>query len=143
MIKNYDGSNMTAVMIVPREDVRKYGILDIESETDKIAIAKSVDEKPSIKDAKSNLAIVGRYILSPKIFDVIANLKPGVRGEIQLTDALLGMIPTIGLKGFKFEGDRFDCGAKEGLLSAILHVASKDNKLSNIVKDFCSVDGEV
>lgn len=136
MIRNYDGSNMVAVMNVPYKDVKKYGILDIESENTKIVVAKSVNEKPAIEDAKSTLAIVGRYILSPKIFDVIANLKPGAKDEIQLTDALLEMIPAIGLKGFKFEGIRFDCGSKEGLISAILYVANEDKKLSQIVKNF-------
>lgn len=142
MIKNYDGSNMAAVMNVPHEDVKKYGILDIESENATIAIARSVDEKPSVKDAKSNLAIVGRYLLSPKIFDVLVDLKPGVKNEIQLTDALLKMIPTIGLKGFKFEGNRFDCGSKEGLLSAILYVASMDENLSPTIKNFINTCGK-
>lgn len=136
MIKYYDGANMAAVMVVPHEDVRKYGILDVESETDRLVKAKSVDEKPRVEDAKSNLAIVGRYVLSADIFPVLEKLKPGVKGEIQLTDALLEMIPSVGLNGFKFEGVRFDCGSKSGLLAAIMHVASKDEKLSKIVHGF-------
>jgi UTP--glucose-1-phosphate uridylyltransferase len=138
MMENYDGSNMAAVMTVPREDVSKYGILDIETESGKIVIAKSVEEKPSIENAKSNLAIVGRYILSPDIFDVLCDLKPGMKNEIQLTDALLEMIPKVKLVGFKFDGKRFDCGAKEGLLEAILHVAREDSKLSKVIEKFCS-----
>jgi UTP--glucose-1-phosphate uridylyltransferase len=140
MIRNYDGSNMAAVMTVPPKDVEKYGILDIESENDKIAIAKSVDEKPSIESAKSNLAIVGRYILSHKIFDILLQLKPGVNDEIQLTDALLDMIPSTGLTGFKFKGTRFDCGSKGGLLSAILHVAKKEGIFDEMA-DYCANGG--
>lgn len=136
MIKNYDSANMAAVMIVPREEVYKYGILDIESECGPIAVAKSVDEKPTVEEAKSNLAIVGRYVLSPKIFEVLEKLKPGVKGEIQLTDALLEMIPLVGLHGFKFEGIRFDCGSKSGLLAAILHMANENKKLSAILRKF-------
>ena len=136
MIKSYNGANMAAVMTVPHEDVHKYGILDVESESDPIVIAKSVDEKPAVENAKSDLAIVGRYILSSEIFEVLEKLKPGVKGEIQLTDALLEMIPKVGLHGFKFEGIRFDCGSKTGLLAAILHMANEDSKLSTVLKKF-------
>lgn len=136
MIKRYNGANMTAVMRVPREDVSRYGILDIESEYDNVVVAKSVSEKPTIEDAKSDLAIVGRYVLSPHIFEILEHLKPGVKNEIQLTDALLEMIPDVGLEGFKFEGLRFDCGSKSGLLAAVLHVASENPKLSGVLKTF-------
>ncbi|MDR2067476.1 MAG: UTP--glucose-1-phosphate uridylyltransferase [Holosporaceae bacterium] len=137
MMDYYDGSNMAAVANVPKEDVNKYGILDVESESERLVLAKSVDEKPSISTAKSTYAIVGRYLLSPKVFDVLANLKPGVGNEIQLTDALLEMITSTGLTGFKFEGQRFDCGSKEGLLDAILHVASLDRSLKYVIDNFC------
>jgi UTP--glucose-1-phosphate uridylyltransferase len=137
MIKHYNGSNMVASMQVPRHDVNKYGILDVDSETDRLVVAKSVDEKPSVESAKSTHAIVGRYILSHEIFDVLTRLKPGIGGEMQLTDALLEMIPSHGLVGFKFEGKRFDCGSKEGLFSAILHVADQNEALGRIMRDFC------
>ncbi|MDR2268143.1 MAG: UTP--glucose-1-phosphate uridylyltransferase [Holosporaceae bacterium] len=137
MIQNYNGANMSAVMTVPRKDVSKYGIMDVGTETDKIVMARSVDEKPSLEHAKSNLAIVGRYVLNHEIFGILKNLKPGVKNEIQLTDALLQMIPTHGLMGFKFEGKRFDCGSREGLLSAILHASNGDKRLAGIVRKFC------
>ncbi|MDR0555862.1 MAG: UTP--glucose-1-phosphate uridylyltransferase [Holosporaceae bacterium] len=136
MIKHYTGANMVASMNVALCEVGKYGILDVDHETDRLVIAKSVDEKPSIESAKSTHAIVGRYLLSHEIFDVLAGLKPGVGGEIQLTDALMRMIPTHGLAGFKFNGLRFDCGSKDGLLSAILHFASQDEDLKQIVENF-------
>ncbi|MDR1235427.1 MAG: UTP--glucose-1-phosphate uridylyltransferase [Holosporaceae bacterium] len=136
MIKLYDGSNMVATMNVSSEDVSKYGILDPDRETEKLVTAKSVDEKPSIEKAKSTLAIIGRYLLSHEVFEVLEKLEPGIGGEIQLTDALLKMIPSHGLTGFKFEGKRFDCGSKEGLLSAILHVANQNGKLCRVIEDF-------
>jgi UTP--glucose-1-phosphate uridylyltransferase len=136
MIKNYSGANMAAVMTVPHRDVSKYGIVDVETETDELVTARSVDEKPSTDQARSNLAIVGRYLLNPAIFDVLQHLKPGVKNEIQLTDALLKMIPTTGLTGFKIKGKRFDCGSREGLLSAILHVSTGNRKLAGIIKKF-------
>lgn len=136
MINSYSGQNMAAVMQVPKADVEKYGILESDNYGDKIVVAKSVCEKPPVNEAKSNLGIVGRYVLSPQIFDVLASLTPGKNGEIQLTDALMRMIPTIGLVGFKFDGKRFDCGSKEGLLAAILHVASSDDALKRVLRNF-------
>ncbi|MBE6447463.1 MAG: UTP--glucose-1-phosphate uridylyltransferase [Alphaproteobacteria bacterium] len=136
MASNYDGANMVATMSVDRKDVSKYGIIDVLKEDGSLVYAKSVDEKPPVEEAKSTHAIVGRYILSPDIFDVLEQLAPGVGGEIQLTDALLQMIPTCGLVGFKFEGQRFDCGSKKGLLAAILQVASQDANLQQVIEEF-------
>ncbi|MDR3155510.1 MAG: UTP--glucose-1-phosphate uridylyltransferase [Holosporaceae bacterium] len=138
MMASYNGKNMAAVIEVQREDVSKYGIIDVDYEQDNFIIAKSVCEKPSITDAKSNYGIVGRYVLSHEIFDVLSDLEPGINGEIQLTDAMMQMIPTHGLVGFKFEGERFDCGSKEGILSAILHISSHNPELQPIIKKFMS-----
>ena len=136
MVENYNGANMVASMQVDKKDVSKYGIIDVQKEEGCMIYAKSVDEKPDIDKAKSNHAIVGRYILSPRIFEVLENLEPGVGGEIQLTDALLKMIPDCGLVGFKFDGQRFDCGSKKGLLAAILEVASQDPNLKSVIENF-------
>lgn len=136
MISNYDGRNMVAAMTVAHQDVEKYGILDIEREEEKKIIAKSVDEKPEPKQAKSNCAIIGRYILSPDILEVLEHLEPGRNNEIQLTDALKQMIPTHGLVGFKFDGMRFDCGSKEGILAAILEVAKRTPELHSVMNGF-------
>ena len=135
MIKNFDGANMVATMTVDKKDVDKYGILEVDAEeSDTIIRAKSVCEKPSVAEAKSNNAIVGRYVLNPEVFEVIKGLSPKAKNEIQLTDALSEMIPNFGLKGYKFSGRRFDCGSKEGLLAATLHVARNDKKLRSIVE---------
>lgn len=136
MVKNYTGANMVATMSVARDQVSKYGILDVDRQEGNLVYAKSVDEKPSVDKAKSNIAIVGRYVLSADIFEILENLKPGVNDEIQLTDALLKMIPICGLVGFNFEGQRFDCGSKDGLLAAILRVASNTENLKYVIEDF-------
>lgn len=136
MIERYNGANMVATMQVDPCEVSKYGILDVERVDGDLVFAKSVDEKPAIGQAKSNYAIVGRYLLSHDIFSVLDELEPGVGGEIQLTDALLAMMPSCGLTGFKFKGRRFDCGSKSGLLSAILHVASQNENLRHVVEKF-------
>ncbi|MBO7537359.1 MAG: UTP--glucose-1-phosphate uridylyltransferase [Alphaproteobacteria bacterium] len=142
MIKNYSGANMVATMPVDRKHVSRYGILDVERQEGKLVYAKSVDEKPSPEKAKSNIAIVGRYLLSADIFKVLEHLGPGVNGEIQLTDALLEMIPSCGLVGFNFEGQRFDCGSKGGLLAAILRVASNTEKLKHVIDEFIKENKE-
>lgn len=137
MIKNYRGANMVASMEVQKTEVNKYGILDIEKDEKHIIIAKSVEEKPSIETAKSCHAVIGRYVLSSKIFDILSDLAPGFGGEIQLTDALLTMISSTGLEGFKFEGRRFDCGSKVGFLEAVLYMsASSDKNLKNVMLKF-------
>ena len=136
MIEKYDGKNMVAVMRVPRSEISRYGVIDVECEEGNLIFAKSIDEKPPAERAKSDYAVVGRYVLSHEIFEILKNLKPGVNDEIQLTDAILKMIPICGLVGFKFHGERFDCGSKEGLLEAILCVARDDNHLNLIIEKF-------
>ena len=136
MIKKYDGKNMVAVMQVPRSEISRYGVIDVEHVDGDLIFAKSIDEKPPAEKAKSDYAVVGRYLLSHEIFDVLKDLTPGVNNEIQLTDAILKMIPKCGLVGFKFHGERFDCGSKEGLLAAILRVARDDKQLRTIVEKF-------
>ncbi len=121
MIDNYTESdtNMVAVMEVERENVNRYGILDIASDATGIKIkAKGVVEKPSIEEAPSTTAIIGRYILNSQIFEHIGQQKPGINGEIQLTDAIQSMMKDHPLYGFRYDGQRFDCGTKEGWLEA-------------------------
>ena len=121
MIDNYTESdaNMVAVMEVERENVNRYGVLNTASDATGIKIkAKGVVEKPSIKDTPSTTAIIGRYILHPQIFEHLEQQKPGINGEIQLTDAIQSMMQNHPLYGFRFEGQRFDCGTKEGWLEA-------------------------
>ena len=127
---------MEGAIAEPRNEVSKYGVIDVDYEDGDMIYAKSIDEKPAEEEAKSNLAVVGRYILSHEIFDVLRDLEPGVNNEIQLTDAILQMIPTHGLVGFRFKGERFDCGSKEGLFAAILRVAKDDAKLQTIAEKF-------
>lgn len=138
MIQHYDGRNMVAAMRVQKKDVSKYGILTVNCEDGNLIIAKSVEEKPAVDQAKSDVAIIGRYVLSPDVFPVLEHLRPGRNDEIQLTDALKKMIPTHGLIGFRFSGMRFDCGSKEGMLKALLAIAEKDPELRPILRDFCN-----
>jgi UTP--glucose-1-phosphate uridylyltransferase len=113
------GGNMVAVMEIPREQTRRYGVLDVVSDAGKLVRAKGVVEKPDPAVAPSTLMIIGRYIIQPEIFDHLGNATPGAGGEIQLTDGLDKLI-TDGqpFHGLRATARRYDCGEKLGYLEA-------------------------
>jgi UTP--glucose-1-phosphate uridylyltransferase len=112
------GGHMVATMDVPREAVSAYGVLDVVSEQGRIAYARGMVEKPRADVAPSTKAVIGRYILQPEIFDRLDILGPGAGGEIQLTDAISADVDRIGVSGFRFAGERFDCGSIQGFVQA-------------------------
>jgi len=111
---------VVAIEEVDKEDTDKYGIIDgkLIDDSDNIYRVSTMVEKPEPKDAPSNLAIIGRYILTPDIFDIIAKTKPGRGGEIQITDALMELAKKGKVVAFKFKGRRFDCGSIDGFVEA-------------------------
>lgn len=113
-----DDGHMAAIMDVERHASQSYGILDPEDDIGDKVRAKNVVEKPHPDKAPSTLAIVGRYVLNTSIFDPLNQKAVGIGGEIQLTDAIQKQIDAIGLTGFRFDGDRYDCGTKHGWLEA-------------------------
>ena len=113
------GGNMVAAMEVPMEKASSYGMLDIESDMGSIVRVKGMVEKPKANEAPSNLAVIGRYILSPTVLGNLSEIKSGAGGEIQLTDAIAREISReTGVYGYRFKGQRFDCGSKSGFLQA-------------------------
>lgn len=113
------GGNMVATMEVPLENVSSYGILDIGDETGSTVSVRGMVEKPKADVAPSNLAVIGRYILSPDVLGNLNNMKQGAGGEIQLTDAIAAEISERNnVHAFRFKGRRFDCGSKSGYLQA-------------------------
>jgi UTP--glucose-1-phosphate uridylyltransferase len=110
--------HMVATMQVPRAKTSSYGILDIAHETGRIAHARGLVEKPSPETAPSTDAIIGRYILEPSVFERLSNLGPGAGGELQLTDAICADLASVGVSGYRFEGERFDCGSIQGFVQA-------------------------
>ena len=116
------GGNIVAAMEVPKSKVQAYGILDVASQ-DSIARVRGMVEKPGLSEAPSNLAVIGRYILTPDVLRRLATQKPGAGGEIQLTDAIAGEISSSGVHALRFEGERFDCGSKSGYLQATVALA--------------------
>jgi UTP--glucose-1-phosphate uridylyltransferase len=109
---------VVAIEEVPMEEIHKYGVIAGEKINDDLYRITDMVEKPAAEEAPTNLAIIGRYILTPEIFDVIRNTPPGLGGEIQLTDALLHMAKEGKVLGYRFKGQRYDCGSLEGFVKA-------------------------
>ena len=121
MIEAYSqtGGNMVAAMEVPPEKASSYGVLDIGEDMGSIVQAKGMVEKPKLDEAPSNLAVIGRYILTPEVLTNLNRMKQGAGGEIQLTDAIAEEIKNNqNVYGFRFRGQRYDCGSKAGFLQA-------------------------
>ena len=127
MVEAYEetGGSMVAAMRVPEEKTSSYGILDVEAEKSKgLSRVKGMVEKPKAGTAPSNLAVIGRYILSREVLGNLDNATEGAGGEIQLTDAIAKEIDEgRPVHGFQFEGQRFDCGSKAGFLQATVSFA--------------------
>jgi UTP--glucose-1-phosphate uridylyltransferase len=122
MVDAYEqtGGCMVAAMEVPPEKTSSYGILDVDEDMGSVVSVKSMVEKPNPSEAPSNLAVIGRYILTPSVLNNLNKMKTGAGGEIQLTDAIAQEIGKDGggVYGLRFRGQRFDCGSKSGFLQA-------------------------
>ena len=110
--------SIVAIQEVPREETHKYGVIAGEMIRDDLCRVSHMVEKPKPEEAPSNLAIIGRYILTPDIFQLIADTEPGKGGEIQITDALMKQARQGAVLAYKFKGQRFDCGSAEGYVEA-------------------------
>lgn len=131
LIDAYDEykTSILGVQQVSKEDTDKYGILDVKHIEDRVYKVKDMIEKPNVEDAPSNIAILGRYIITPTIFDILENQQPGKGGEIQLTDALKTLGSQEAIYAYNFEGRRYDVGDKLGFLEATIDFALKRPEL--------------
>ena len=129
-------AGVIAVEEVPHSDTDKYGIVDATRVDERSAKIRHMVEKPKPADAPSNLAVVGRYVLPGRIFQLLEQTTPGAGGEIQLTDAIEALLKEQGnVLAYRFEGTRFDCGNKAGLVRATMHMALQDPKLAPVVRE--------
>ena len=126
-IYNQHQCSVVAIEEVPIDQTSKYGIIagNLVDETEDIYRVTDMIEKPELKDAPTNMAIIGRYILTPDIFDILRNTKPSKGGEIQITDALLTQAKQGRVIAYKFKGKRFDCSSIKGHLEATNYLANK------------------
>ena len=131
MISAFDDHNCSILGVeeVPQDETDKYGIVDPEESDGRITHVKNIVEKPAPADARSNLAVVGRYILTPAIFSHLENIPRGAGGEIQLTDAIEKLLHDEQVLAYRFEGRRYDCGSKLGYLQATVEYALKHPEL--------------
>ena len=117
--------SILGVKNVPREQTRQYGIVSSTKLSDDLEWVNGIVEKPRPEDAPTTLAVVGRYILTPRIFHHLRNVKPGAGGEIQLTDAIAALINEEKMLAYRFKGIRYDCGSKLGYLKASVALGLK------------------
>ena len=129
-------ASILAVQEVRREETTSYGIVSSTPWAERTSRITGIVEKPKPESAPSTLAVVGRYLLSPMIFDHLANLKPGAGGEIQLTDALAKLVNEQPVLAYNFEGRRYDCGSKIGYLQATVELGLQHPEVGPEFKEF-------
>ncbi len=120
-----EGCSILGVMEVPREQTASYGIVSTEQPQEELSAIRAMVEKPKPDKAPSTLAVVGRYVLTPRIFDKLAAVQPGSGGEIQLTDGIAALLQEERVMAYRFAGRRFDCGSKLGYLKATVELGLK------------------
>ena len=132
---DHDGS-VLAVQEVPRDKTSSYGIVAVEEDAPGRQRIRQMVEKPAPEDAPSTLAVVGRYLLDPVVFDKLEKTERGAGGEIQLTDAIAAMLDTHPVYAYTFEGTRYDCGSKLGYLQATVELALKHPTLGEPFREY-------
>ncbi|KIC18120.1 MULTISPECIES: UTP--glucose-1-phosphate uridylyltransferase GalU [unclassified Leisingera] len=146
MVEAYEetGGNMVAAMEVPPEKTSSYGVLDVKEDMGRVVAANGMVEKPKMEDAPSNLAVIGRYILSPSVLKNLNKMKSGAGGEIQLTDAIAEDIAQdVPVYGYRFNGQRFDCGSKAGFLQATVAFALARDELRDDLMSYITEIAQV
>ena len=140
-VYEFYGASVVALMEVPGDAISAYGVVDAEpvahnGTKNRLYRIRSMVEKPKASEAPSNLAIIGRYVLTPEIFDSLDNIEPGSGGEIQLTDGLKHLLRSRPIYGYRFEGTRYDAGDKLGFLKATVEFALKRHDLGEPFREY-------
>ena len=135
-VQGKNGGSVIAVQNVPKEETASYGIVVPEAVSPGLSKLKSMVEKPKPEEAPSTLGVVGRYILSPRIFHFLETQQRGAGGEIQLTDAIARLLREENVFGYEFQGTRYDCGSKMGYLQATVNLALKHPELSHDFREY-------
>ncbi|MFJ3054799.1 UTP--glucose-1-phosphate uridylyltransferase GalU [Herbaspirillum sp. NPDC087042] len=124
-----EGKSLLAVQDVPRPETRQYGIVSGSAYGDRLELMSGIVEKPAPEEAPSTLAVVGRYVLTPAIFERLENIGTGAGGEIQLTDAISALLQQEQILAYRYDGQRFDCGSKLGYLKAAVAMGFKHKEV--------------
>ena len=131
-----EGSSLLGVEEVPRDQTQSYGIVTIDKMQGDLARIHSIVEKPKPAEAPSNLAVIGRYVLTPRIFDLLNDVTPGAGGEIQLTDAVSRLLSHERVLAVRLPGRRYDCGSKLGYLQATVEFGSRHSEIGEEFRRF-------
>lgn len=142
-IRQEYGGTVLALERVSVREVSRYGIVDAEDMGDGAYRIRGLVEKPSVEQAPGTLAIIGRYVLSPRIFDHLKRVGPGSGGEYQLTDAIASLLTEEPVWGYEFKGQRLDCGTKEGWLKANVTMSLRDPDLRRIILSAIREEGGI
>ncbi|KAI5913970.1 UTP--glucose-1-phosphate uridylyltransferase GalU [Thauera sp. 2A1] len=121
-VYNYNRCSVLGTMNVPRQETRQYGIVSTDAQSGNVQRVTGIVEKPKPEEAPTTQAVVGRYILTPRIFEHLHSIKPGAGGEIQLTDAIASLLKEEAVLSYQFDGVRYDCGSKLGYLKATVEL---------------------
>lgn len=135
-VYDYRQSSVLGVEYVPESETYKYGIVDIKDQGDRVGHVSAIVEKPKPEEAPSNLAVVGRYILTPRIFEILESTPKGAGGEYQLTDAIANLMDEQQVLTYTFRGPRYDCGSKLGYLKAAVELGLKHPELKDDFLDY-------
>jgi len=134
------GASVVSVEAVPKERTQDYGVVDVVEMSERSGRLRGIVEKPAPDQAPSNLAVVGRYVLSSKIFDLLERTRPDHRGEIQLTDAIAELLKLEPVDAYQFEGRHFDCGNKLGFLQATVHFGQRHPEIGDAFSSWLKSD---
>ncbi len=132
---NLRPASMLAVQNVPADQVQRYGICDAVTADARVSRIRGIVEKPKPAEAPSTLAVVGRYIFTPAIFDCLRDITPGAGGELQLTDGIARLLAREPVFSYRFQGQRFDCGSKQGFIEATLSLAMRHPEVGALTRD--------
>ena len=132
----YNRCSVLGVEEVPHEETEKYGIVKSDPITEGLSRVSSIVEKPKPDEAPTNLAVVGRYILTPRIFELLENIPKGAGGEVQLTDAIAALLKEEQVLAYQFKGERYDCGSKLGYLKATVEFALQHHELNEEFRSY-------
>ena len=137
-VYNYHRCSVLGVMNVPRAETKQYGIVSTERDSGDVQRVTGIVEKPKPEEAPSTQAVVGRYVLTGRIFEHLRNLKPGAGGELQLTDAIASLLREEAVLSYQFKGVRYDCGSKIGYLQATVELGLKHPEVGAAFAEYLS-----
>ncbi len=138
LVKQYEkfGSSVIAVQSVPKREISAYGVISGEKQAQRLYLLDRIIEKPKFEDAPSDKGVTGRYIFTPQILDKLSILEPGAGGEYQLTDAIQALLSEERVLAYEFEGTRYDCGSKLGLLRANIELGLEHPDISKVLREY-------